>query len=210
MEITMFPIYEEQRTKLAKDMNDSVQMIMTRAKMDVEFAVKCASEGNDYLIKVTENYIRLGYLHSEHDSWRKCGEFKNARSYVGKLARNMGRPLVVLSTDSPRQARYAEGGGGYQRHWYRLSHFSLPNLMSLAPLYAALELVNINPAHAWHEMKRPGTMHVTKQDNKARRAYTLVHYTEYEENCTPHPLVTHFIEQAATDPVTRQLLKITS
>jgi hypothetical protein len=204
----MFPIYEEQRTKLAKDMNDSVQMIMSRAKMDVEFAVKRASENNTYLTKVTEDYIRLGDLHSEHDAWRGCGEFKNARSYVGKLARNMGRPFVYLSTDPPRVAAY-QGGKGWPKHWYRLSHFSLPNLMSLAPLYAALELVNINPAHAWHEMKRPGTMHVTKQDNKTRRAYTLVYYTSDEENCTPHPLVTHFIEQAATDPVTRQLLKIT-
>ena len=205
----MFPLYEEQRTKLAKDMNDSVQMIMSRAKMDVEFAVKRASESNDYLIKVTEDYIRLGYLHNQPpDSWRGCGEFKNARSYVGKLARNMGRPFVVLSTDQPRRAAYQDGKG-YQQHWYCLSHFSLPNLLSLAPIYAALELVNINPAHAWHEMKRPGTMQVTKQDNKARRAYTLVHYTSEEENCTPHTLVTHFIEQAATDPVTRQLLKIT-
>jgi hypothetical protein len=209
MEITMFPIYEEQRTKLAKDMNDSVQMIMSRAKMDVEFAVKRASENNTYLTKVTEDYIRLGYLHTQTDTWRGCGDFQNARSYVGKLARNMGRPFVVLSTDPPRQARYADGGGEYQRHWYCLSHFSLPNLLSLAPIYAALELVNINSAHAWHEIKRPGVMHVTKQDNKARRAYTLVNYTEYEENCTPHPLVMHFIEQAATDPVTRQLLKIT-
>jgi hypothetical protein len=204
----MFPIYEEQRTKLAKDMNDSVQMIMARAKMDVEFAVKRASENNTYLTKVTEDYIRLGYLHSEYDAWRGCGEFKNARSYVGKLARNMGRPFVVLATDSPRRAAHKDEKG-WQQHWYRLSHFSLPNLLSLAPIYAALELVNINSAHAWHEMKRPGTMHVTKQDNKARRAYTLVHYTSDEENCTPHPLVTHFIEQAATDPVTRQLLKIT-
>ena len=209
----MFPIYEEQRTKLAKDMNDSVHMIMARAKMDVEFAVKRASENNDYLIKVTEDYIRLGYLHSEHDAWRGCGEFKNARSYVGKLARNMGRPLVVLSTDPPRRTVYptekTQDGKGFEQHWYRLSHFSLPNLMSLAPLYAALEMVNISSSHAWHEVKRPGTMHVTKQDNKARRAYTLVHYTSDEENCTPHPLVTYFIEQAATDPVTRQLLKIT-
>ena len=210
----MFPIYEEQRTKLAKDMNDSVQMIMSRAKMDVEFAVKRASESNDYLIKVTEDYIRLGYLHNQApDSWRGCGEFKNARSYVGKLARNMGRPLVVLSTDPPRRAAYPtkqnQDGKGWEQHWYRLSHFSLPNLLYLAPLYAALEMVNINAAHAWHEIKRPGVMHVTKQDNKARRAYTLVNYTSGEENCTPHPLVTHFIEQAATDPVTRQLLKIT-
>lgn len=205
----MFPIYEEQRTKLAKDMNDSVQMIMSRAKMDVEFAVKRASENNDYLIKVTEDYIRLGYLHTQDNSWRGCGDFKNARSYVGKLARNMGRPFVVLATDPPRSSIRQDGAGNIGKHWYRLSHFSLPNLLSLAPLYAALELVNISALHAWNEMKFPGTMHVTKQDNKARRAYTLVHYTSDEENCTPHPLVTHFIEQAATDPVTRQLLKIT-
>ena len=206
----MFPIYEEQRTKLAEATRLAVKTASDTAASQISFAVDRHVEQQAYLVKVTEDYFRIGYLHIEgSQKWTKCGEFANSRSYLGKLAKDMGRQLIVLESEPPRPSTYRDENGWLGDHWYRVSRLSLPNVLFLAPIYAALELVALEPGVAWNETKRPGVMHVTKDNTKSRRSYTLINYTSGAENCTVHPLVTHFIEQAATDPVVRQLLKIT-
>lgn len=206
----MFQLYETQRKALGDELQNAVATATMQAKHSIESSTKWHIEKMGYLSQVTEEYAKLGYLDYNKHRWRQCGEFKNAHSYIRRLAKEMKRPFIVLNIEHCSQAYNQENQKYVGTRW---ASISMPNTLKLAPLYAHLEIVC--QEHAAVRPVAPGLQIVTRDSKvSSRRTYnfrtTGPEYGEWGSvpEAPVHPLVTYFQQQVMTDPVVRRLLKL--
>lgn len=200
----MLKIFQKQRKYLIDDSTKSMQSLAHELQARLSRIQTSHAERFEKLARETELFEHLGYYASYHrgyvvpDSdlyvWNgNCGEFKTTTAYLRRVAKELRRPFITVKFQSSVSPWNRSNLIGCVRSEVEIE---MPNLVRLAPLYAALELMVSEGMDAV----------VTKYKYTTVRSYWVRGEYVKPPEATPdflppmHPLALNFVENMARDP----------
>lgn len=177
----MVPYYEQLREGVLEETKKSIKSAMGWASNVVSNTTEREHRQLQRLSKVTEDYIRLGYLLIPASEWNSLGVGGHRRQtgYIRKVAKEMKRPFVFVELHG------------------KAARFNFPTSKKYFPLYATLALMqNNNEATP----ERPRVVQST--DITSRVIYTV----QYHFSVNGNDIFEAWQHEAAHNPEWRKLL----
>jgi len=181
----MYPVYEASRTYLADEAKRRTAEAFREAQSRAESSTVIWTEQVRHLTRVTEDYMRRGYLRYDHmlNSWQSVGDHSRVSAYIRQLAKEMHRPFITVAVS------------GYFR-------VDMPTRNYLAPIMAPLIMLSQVPDIGEYKLE------VTKlSDRTIFTAGTLTPYRVDKPTPSELPLIKAWIERLDTDPVWRAAMR---
>lgn len=181
----MVPYYETLREGVLEETKRSIASAMNYAKDVVSNTTDREHRQLQRLSKITEDYIKRGYLLIPASQWNSLGVggHRTQTGYIKKIAKEMKRPFV-----------YVELRGN-------IAGFSFPTSKKYFPLHAMLSLMqNNNEATP----ERPRVVQST--DITSRVIYTV----RYHFSVNGNDILEAWQHEAAHNPEWRKLLGLSS
>jgi hypothetical protein len=183
----MFKHYIELRDALTKAHKENARMMGERHQRELAMAADRHTSARELLDKVTEDYIRRGYLYLDKNNYNglNLGGHNTQSAYVRKLAKDMKRHFIFVS-EYNHQAKII-----------------VPKRVKLAPIVAPLLLLAKPNSYGTN-------LAVSLSDYRSVWMFNM--FGEYDRNCyansTQHPAYKYWLNELDTNTEWRALIGI--
>lgn len=180
----MYPVYEATRSRLADEAKARTAASFESARAQAKSSTEVWTYQTAELTRITEDYMRRGYLRYDNFTrrWGGAGDYHRVSAYIRQLAKEMKRPFITVAVDGYFSAQ-------------------IPNRKYLAPITAPLIMLCDMQIGEYTLSQQKASDHTTFT------AHANTPYRADRPEAAELPHIKRWIERIDTDPVWRAAMR---